>query len=219
MSGPAGHASSRKRATAIHCSDEPLPHGRQRPTHARSPTADPRQGPSPCLYLAVSRECSRGAISWTQRLLLLLLPLRGRRANPLPRPAGSRPLARASADARWPIPHLPPSSRGRALRARPNTRRQRLQRSSTAARVKRLRTAWARFRTQCPLGLLLQLPRPLCPMVANGRPARPTSSVASLTRSRKPRPSGRWAAASLAVADDGEALPSCLDSPRRELSH
>ena len=49
MSGPAGHASSRKRATATHCSDELLPHGRQRPTHARSPTADPlsrRAGPS-----------------------------------------------------------------------------------------------------------------------------------------------------------------------------
>ena len=49
MSNPAGHASSRKRATATHCSDELLPHGRQRPTHARSPTADPlnrRAGPS-----------------------------------------------------------------------------------------------------------------------------------------------------------------------------
>ena len=49
MSGPAGHASSRKRDTATHCSDELLPHGRQRPTHARSPTADPlsrRAGPS-----------------------------------------------------------------------------------------------------------------------------------------------------------------------------
>ena len=34
------------------------------------------------------------------------------------------------------------------------TRRQRPQRSSTAARVKRLRTAWTRVRTQCPLGLL-----------------------------------------------------------------
>ena len=119
-----------------------------------------------------------------------------------------------------------PSSRGRALRAHPvmvciYTRRQRLRRSSTAARVKRLRTAWTRFRTQCPLGMLLQLPRPLCPMVANGRPARPTSSVASMTRSRPPRrlPSARWAAAILAVADDGEALPGCLDSPRRELSH
>ena len=49
MSGPAGHASSRKRVTATHCSDELLPHGRQRPTHARSPKADPlsrRAGPS-----------------------------------------------------------------------------------------------------------------------------------------------------------------------------
>ena len=80
------------------------------------------------------------------------------------------------------------------------TRRQRLQRSSTAARVKRLRTAWTRGRTQCPLGMLLQLPRPLCPMVANGRPARPTSSAASPT-------------------DDGEALPSCLDRPGRVRPH
>ena len=35
MSSRAGHASGRKRATATHCSDELLPHGRKLPTHGR----------------------------------------------------------------------------------------------------------------------------------------------------------------------------------------
>ena len=40
-------------ASSVHdCSDELLPHGRQRPTHARSPTAEPRQVSSPCLYFS-----------------------------------------------------------------------------------------------------------------------------------------------------------------------
>ena len=138
---------------------------------ARSPTADPRtvanDRPAPRESCYCCRYCPCGADGRT--------PCRGQLA-PAHLPAPARPR-----DGRSRL--YPPSSRGRALRAHPvmvriYTRRQRLRRSSTAARVKRLRTAWTRVRTQCPLGMLLQLPRPLCPMVANGRPARPTSSAA-----------------------------------------
>ena len=46
MSNPAGHASSRKRATATHCSDELLPHGRQRPTHSAAARGHRPQRPT-----------------------------------------------------------------------------------------------------------------------------------------------------------------------------
>ena len=57
-----------------------------------------------CLYLAVNLECSKGAISWTQRLLLLLLPLRGRRTNP---------CRGQLAPARLPAPSRPRDGRSR----------------------------------------------------------------------------------------------------------